>query len=203
MEQEQKMNDRMREIVRSAYETMRQSGHTNISLEDIAKKAGISKALLIYYFKEKDNLVGAIYDYASRLFFDSATTILRRPIPLAERLDNLMDTYHAFIRENPNWFIVFMEITLMGLQNPKRSRVISAYHMLMRDFTAEIFRDAKEKGEFSPDIDEDTVAALMIATANGFAMSYTIAADTTDAGRFIEYFVTMLKAFIGPKPEKN
>ncbi len=189
----------MGEIVRSAYDTMSRNGHTNISLEDIAREAGISKALLIYYFKEKDELVGEIYDYASRLFFDRAIPILQQPIPLDERIDRLIDTYHAFIRENPNWFIVFMEITLLGMQSPKRRQQICSRHLAMRDFTAGIFRAARQSGDFSADIDEDTVAAIMIATANGFAMSYTVAADTTDFNRFADYFVTMLTAFIKPK----
>jgi AcrR family transcriptional regulator len=201
VEDKGKRNERINEIVRAAYEIMGRKGFVNVSLADIAVEAGISKALLHYYFKDKDELVGEIYRYAMRRYLGTALSVLNAPLPLKERVDGLIESFYAFIQSDPQWFTVVMELTILGLRNPSRKEEIFSQHVFIRDLTADVFRKAKEEGEFSLRVNEDVVASIMLAMANGFAMSYAIARDATDIPEFFTYFKRMIMDLVGPEEE--
>jgi len=200
-EDQGKRNERINEIIRAAYDIMGRKGFVNVSLADIAVEAGISKALLHYYFKDKDELVGEIYRYAMRQYLGTALSVLNAPLPLKERVDGLVESFYAFIQSDPQWFTVVMELTILGLRNPSRKEEIFSQHVFIRDLTADVFRKAKEEGEFSLRVNEDVVASIMLAMANGFAMSYAIARDATDIPEFFTYFKKMIMDLVGPEEE--
>ena len=43
-------------LIRSAYKVMGEKGLSHLSLQDVADEAGVSKAILPYYFESKENL---------------------------------------------------------------------------------------------------------------------------------------------------
>jgi len=51
-------------IIRSAYRTIARGGSQRMSLREIAEDAGVSKALLLYHFGSKDNLLLAAMKWA-------------------------------------------------------------------------------------------------------------------------------------------
>jgi AcrR family transcriptional regulator len=187
-----KKSERVEAIIRAAYEIMGRKGFVNVSLADIAAEAGVSKALLHYYFKDKDALVGDIYDYAMSEYLGRAISIFDQPATLDEKIGMLFDAFYSYIQENPDWFVVVMELTLLGIKNPARTRDVFAQHVRIQDLTAEALRKARDEEGLSPEVDLEVLASIMIAMANGFSMSYLIARETTDFPRFIAYFRKMI-----------
>lgn len=55
---------RVVELVRSTYRVMARRGSHRLSLQDVAEEAGVSKGLLLYHFKTKDNLLLATMRWA-------------------------------------------------------------------------------------------------------------------------------------------
>ena len=49
--------DRQVDLIRSAYRLFSEKGVHRVPLEEIAEQAGLSKGLVLYYFKTKENLV--------------------------------------------------------------------------------------------------------------------------------------------------
>lgn len=185
-------SERVRAIVRAAYEIMGRKGFVNVSLADIAAEAGVSKALLHYYFADKDELVGEIYNYAMSEYLETAVVIFSRPGSLEEKIGALFDAFYSYIQKNPDWFVVVMELTLLGLKNPARTRDIFAQHVHIRELTADALRRARDEEGLSPEVDLEVLASIMIAMANGFSMSYLIARETTNFPRVIAYFRKMI-----------
>jgi AcrR family transcriptional regulator len=192
VEDEGKRSGRMRAIIQSAYTIMGRKGFVNVSLADIAEEAGISKALLHYYFKDKDELVGEIYTYTIGRYFDRIAPVYGEPLPLAEKINRIIDVYYDFLQENPEWFVILMELTILGMRNPKRRQEIFSQHVQMRDATAELFKKAKDGEHMSANAEEKVLASIMMAMANGFAMSHLIAQQATDLETFIAYFKEMI-----------
>jgi AcrR family transcriptional regulator len=192
VEDEGKRSERMRAIIQSAYTIMGRKGFVNVSLADIAQEAGISKALLHYYFKDKEELVGEIYTYTIGRYFDRIAPVYGEPLPLAEKINRIVDVYYDFLQENPEWFMVLMELTILGMRNPKRRQEIFSQHVQMRDATAELFKKAKGDEHMSAGTDEKVLASIMMSMANGFAMSHLIARQATDFETFIAYFKDMI-----------
>jgi len=189
-------NERVESIIKSAYEIMGRNGFVNVSLSDIAREAGVSKALLHYYFKNKEELVGEIYNYAMSEYLAIAVSIFSEKVSLEEKIGRIFDAFYAYIQKNPDWFVVVMELTLLGIKNPDRTRDIFSQHVKIRDLTAGVLRQARDEEGLSADIDVDVLASMMVAMANGFSMSYLIARNVTDFPRFISYFKKMIMALM-------
>ena len=45
------------QITRAAYEIIARNGYENITVQDIADRAGFSKGIVYYYFKSKDDVM--------------------------------------------------------------------------------------------------------------------------------------------------
>ena len=52
--------DRPAEITQAAFETFAEAGYANARVEEVAKRAGVSKGLLYLYFKTKEELFKAV-----------------------------------------------------------------------------------------------------------------------------------------------
>lgn len=54
-------------ILKSAYQIVKEQGFTSLTLEAVAKHAGVSKGGLLYHFPSKNALIGGMVSYISEL----------------------------------------------------------------------------------------------------------------------------------------
>ena len=81
---------RREQIIQAAIETLGEIGYVKASLSKIAKKAGISTALISYHFRDKEDLM---YHVLMKLMGDLSAYVLERVHKKTTPLDQL----HAFI----------------------------------------------------------------------------------------------------------
>lgn len=70
-------------------------------MQDIADTAGINKALLHYYFRNKEKLFDAVFEGALEKYFEQMTVISDVSLPLQERLNRYIDNMFEFYTEYP------------------------------------------------------------------------------------------------------
>ena len=106
-------------ILAAAKKIFMQKGMTGARMQDIADEAGINKALLHYYFRNKEKLFEVIFrEAAGRLFpkinliFDSDSTLFEKIEPLRRRiLTTLIDNPYLVmfvmneIHRHPDFFL--------------------------------------------------------------------------------------------------
>ena len=56
--------NKVREIIQATYSVVLEQGYCNASTQRIAQKAGVTKSILHYYFKNKDHLMLETNKYA-------------------------------------------------------------------------------------------------------------------------------------------
>lgn len=70
-------------------------------MQDIADLAGINKALLHYYFRNKEKLFDAVFNGALEKYFDQMTVLGDTNLPLVERVCRYIDNIFLFFQEYP------------------------------------------------------------------------------------------------------
>ncbi|MDX1672651.1 MAG: TetR/AcrR family transcriptional regulator [Balneolaceae bacterium] len=65
-------------------------GYSGSRLKSIAENAGVTKAMIHYYFDDKDSLYREIYRDAIESVFSDLFTILTGPAPLFEKIDQFI-----------------------------------------------------------------------------------------------------------------
>ncbi len=93
-----------------------------LSMEEIAREVGISKATLYYYFPSREALLGAIYQEAWRQFFEAVQRIPERKEKREEFLEMVRALLWRF-RAEPALFRVLFQITQdPGIELPEALR---------------------------------------------------------------------------------
>src|SRR5229473_5622679 len=89
-------------ILKSALEEFAHEGVTGARTDEIARRAGVNKALLYYYFKDKEGLYAAALDQVFSGLHERVASVLERPdLPPRERLLLYAQTHFDYIASAP------------------------------------------------------------------------------------------------------
>jgi TetR/AcrR family transcriptional regulator len=89
-------------ILKAALEEFAHEGVTGARTDEIARRAGVNKALLYYYFKDKEGLYAAALDQVfSGLHQRVASVLERADLPPRERLLLYVQTHFDYIASSP------------------------------------------------------------------------------------------------------
>ena len=78
------------EMLRAAAELICERGFGDTRIADVAKRAGVSSALVIYYFGTRDRLLVDALRYSEESFYEAAEKMLAEVPSLRERLSLLI-----------------------------------------------------------------------------------------------------------------
>src|SRR3954466_12401662 len=90
-----------KKILEAAKEAFMKYGLYGARMQDIADNAGINKALLHYYFRNKETLFDKVFDGALSKYFGQMTIFSDRSLPVMERLFIYIDRIINFFSEYP------------------------------------------------------------------------------------------------------
>ena len=95
-------------ILIAARKVFTTKGMAGARMQDIADEAGINKALLHYYFRDKENLFEVIFLNEAQKFFPKINAIFNSDDPLFEKIENFVREYIDEMTENPYlpWFVL-------------------------------------------------------------------------------------------------
>src|SRR5436305_7801675 len=89
-------------ILKAALEEFAHEGVTGARTDEIARRAGVNKALLYYYFKDKEGLYAAALDQVFSGLHERVATVLERAdLPPRERLLLYAQTHFDYIASAP------------------------------------------------------------------------------------------------------
>ncbi|RYG43115.1 MAG: TetR/AcrR family transcriptional regulator [Chitinophagaceae bacterium] len=88
-------------ILEAARKVFLQKGMDGARMQEIADEAGINKALLHYYFRNKEMLFDRIFLQAAEKLFPKIGTILNADLPLFEKIETFIASYIDVMSENP------------------------------------------------------------------------------------------------------
>ena len=122
-------------ILAAARKVFTTKGMAGARMQDIADEAGINKALLHYYFRDKDKLFETIFMDEAQRFFPKINAIFQSDDPLFEKIEKFVDEYIDEMQENPYlpWFVLneinrdpdrFMERVLGESNRPKPAKFL-------------------------------------------------------------------------------
>jgi len=95
-------------ILEAARKVFTTRGMAGARMQDIADEAGINKALLHYYFRDKEKLFELVFLEEAQKFFPKINTIFQSDNTLFEKIEAFVDEYITEMQENPYlpWFVM-------------------------------------------------------------------------------------------------
>lgn len=194
---QRRKQDRPQEITEAAFGAFAENGFTATKVEDVARRAGVSKGLLYVYFKTKEELFKAVI----------RSVVTPRLDELTRTLDTAELSAEAFIRGPVLDFMkrvpgspVSVVIRLMISEAPKHPDLVEYYwqNVASRGLGAlrQLLRRGIDNGEFRESAIDDLPQLFVAPVMMSIVWGIVFADRSLDTDRLIETHVDMILAYI-------
>ncbi len=139
-------------ILKAAVAEFAEHGIAGARTDAIADAAHVNKALLYYYFKDKDALYEAVLDHVFGGMRARVMPALESNLPPRQKMLEHLGAYFDYIAANPRFpRVVQGEWMRSGAKGSARmQRVAKKYFRPIVERLAEVLREGIEAGEFRP-----------------------------------------------------
>ena len=139
-------------ILQAAVREFSQEGVAGARTDAIARAAGVNKALLYYYFQDKETLYGAVLDQVFGGLRDSIEEALSSDLPPREKLLAYVGAHFDYIASHPLFpRIAQGEMMRAGRgRAPQFERIVKQYFVPLFRRVAAVIKEGQAVGEFRP-----------------------------------------------------
>src|SRR5713101_1043413 len=192
--------DRRQALVQAAFNQIAERGFEGLRTREVAAGVGLNIATLHYYFATKEALIRGVVAHAMERF---RSTLAPHGSP-ADQLRNHLRAVRKLLRDEPEIGAVMGELALRSARDPSLARIMGeafqAWHRTLRGLLQRAARD----GYLARELDNDEVAALIMATLTSMTLPSTASADRTDrAFRQLERWLGLQPAKRGVRASTN
>jgi AcrR family transcriptional regulator len=174
-------------MLRAALAVIGERGFPETRIADVAERAGTSPALVIYYFKTKDNLLTEALRYAEDSWYDLGARRMASIESAAGRLEEIvaMSCLPQADAELPESWTLWLDLWAQSVRHPEVARVREEFDNHWRETIASVVRDGQENGEFGP-TDAADFSVAMSALLDGLAIQIALHDPVVDPLRAFE-----------------
>jgi|SRR5215470_5959080 len=136
-------------ILQAAVEEFASEGMAGARTDAIARAAGVNKALLYYYYKDKETLYGAALDHVFTQLSEEMLGVLGRDLPPGVKIRTYVGVYFDFIAGHPHYrSLIQRELMRSGHGSPHLQRLAKRYFHPLFLKLGEVIREGIDCGEF-------------------------------------------------------
>lgn len=135
-------------LIRSAYKVMGEKGVHNLSLQDVADEAGVSKAILPYYFDSKENLILLTMRWVLARVAQRIRDAIAEAESPEDKITAMIDTIFVGPDSNRRFYLVFFDFLGYAARDDRFSDVGSTFHEICNGLYAEAIQYGQVKGAF-------------------------------------------------------
>ena len=171
-----KLTQRRRtQMLEAAGEVIGERGLCETRIADVAERAGLSPALVVYYFGSKEKLLTEALTYAEDLFYIEAFHELTGIDGASERLVRLIELACPPFgsRETEGYWALWVELWSRALRDKEAARKREALDRRWRNTIAEVVVEGQRTGEFGP-CDPNRFATYLAALMDGLALQVSL-----------------------------
>jgi len=200
-------------ILKAAAYEFAEYGIAGARTDAIAREAHVNKALLYYYFKDKETLYGAVLDDAFAGLKSAVFQVLDSDLPSRDKMLAYAGAYFDFIASN-QLYPRLMQREMMRARegkSPHIDKVIKAYIQPIFVRVSELLRQGIAEGHFRPvnpaHFVQSVVAMIVFYFSSGPMMQKIAGFNPLTAERIAERRASVLDfisaALFQPKPNSS
>jgi AcrR family transcriptional regulator len=191
-------DSRREQLLDSALTVIAERGFPETRIADVAAAAGISPALVIYYFKTRDQLLTeAIRLNEDRWYADGTARIATIPTA-AGRLEELIAMSclpEAEGEDRVSW-VIWLDLWAQAARHPEVAAVRQEFDNHWRRTIADLVTEGQRSGEFAA-VDPDDFAVSLSALLDGFAIQSALSDAIVDNPRAFRLSMQFAAAELG------
>lgn len=172
------------QMLTAALEVIVERGFPDTRIADVAERAGVSPALVIYYFKTKDRLLAEAMRHSEDVWYAEMQRRTEAIPSAAARLQEVVAMTclpGEDSRFEESWS-VWLDLWAQALRDPDVRAVREEFDEHFRETIRQIVRHGIARGEFR-EVDPDDFAVAYSAMLDGLAIQIALSDPVVDAQR--------------------
>ena len=171
---------RREQLLRAALTVIVTRGYADTRIADVAEHAGISPALVIYYFKTRDQLLTEALRYSEDQWYEAGIGRLDVIATAVRRLTELIamtclpDTDPGTKGGKPTEWLLRLDLWALSPRNPGVAAVRRKFDERWRQTIETTVLAGQEAGEFSATVDAREFAVMLSAILDGMAVQIAL-----------------------------
>jgi AcrR family transcriptional regulator len=180
-------DQRREQMLRAALVVICERGYAETRISDVAERIGISPALVIYYFKTKDQLLTEAIRYSEDSWYGACQRRMAALPTAAARITELvaMSCLTEDKSDPTASWVIWLDFWAQAARNAEVAAVRQKSDERWRETLSELVQAGQQAGEFR-DVDPDAFAALLSALLDGMAVQIALDDPVVDSVRAFE-----------------
>jgi AcrR family transcriptional regulator len=191
-------DNRREQMLRAALEVIADRGYADTRIADVAERIGISPALVIYYFKTKDQLLTESIRYLDNVWYaDGQRRMAELPTAVAriEEIVAMSCLPEADTEPRSSWTL-WLDFWTLAARNPEVAGLRRKDDERWRDMIGSLVRDGQRAGEFRA-VDADNFAILLCSLLDGLAIQIALRDPVVSSERAFEICMRFIADQLG------
>jgi AcrR family transcriptional regulator len=180
-------------LVRVAYRLIGERGVHRVSLEKIAAAAGVSKSLVLYHFKSRENLVVATMEWVLNEVAARIRTAVAAARSPSDKVEAMVGVIFASAEANRRFYLTYLDLVEHASRMPRFGRLSADFRAIVDTAYAGIVEAGVARGEFAVS-DVDEAARVLRALVDGLFLQWLQEEDW--AGRHDAYRAVCMRAML-------
>lgn len=176
-------DQRREQMLHAALEVISARGYADTRIADVAERAGVSPALVIYYFKTKDLLLTEAIRYYEDTWYAVGQRRMHGLPTAAARLEEFV-AMSCLTEDEPepasSWQL-WLDFWAQAARNDEVASVRRKSDERWRDIISELVTEGQQSGEFRSQVDADSFAIYLSTLLDGLTIQIALDDPVVDA----------------------
>ena len=165
------ISSRQEQLLRCAYRAMGERGVERVPLQEIAAAAGVSKGVVLYHFRTKENLILTMM----RWVLDQAADRIRHAMARSQLPESkvlaMIDAIFLGPQVNRHFYLTYLDLVDHAARVDSFGRLSATFRSIVNALYAEVIDQGVAEGAFQPR-DPGEAAAVVRAVIEGLFLQW-------------------------------
>lgn len=188
---------RRAQLVEAAAAAILDRGASAMRLRDVAERAGVTPASVLYYYPDTSQLLLAVFEHAAHTYLDRRRATVAKAGSSWERLTACIHSGVPFPGEAAHATRLLFEILPVAFRQDTPGERQVAFVTGQRDLYADVLQAGEEEGSLTLSWSADDVARSLVALEDGLAID--VLSGTASAEEVEKHLVRCARLMCGVK----
>lgn len=168
--------DKQLRLIWATYKLCSEKGLLDLSLQSVADEAGVSKGIVLYYFKSKEELIHATMRWVLGRVAERIRNAVARAKAPKRKIAAMIDAIFVEAEANRRFYLTYLDLIGLAARNEKFAHLTADVRAIEEGLYAEIIKQGTEQRAFHVrNIAE--AATVVRATIDGLFIAWLQEAD--------------------------
>ncbi len=186
--------EKRKRLLHAAVQTFGRRGFHEAKIAEIAAEAGVAEGTVYLYFRNKEDLLGCVFDETMDEVLGEARAIRQAGGTAAEKLKRLVGLHLSFIGQDRDLASVFqieLRRSARLVERFSRSK-LSEYFRLLDG----VLKEGLASGELRPDLDPRVAVRILFGAADEILSEWLLSGEAKPAADAEKLVGTLLHGFL-------